>query len=727
MEAAALEDEVERTPDGGVVLDLTPGGPFDLPLEYDDDSPNLVEAFLGAEEGRVALQEIGDTVRKRFDADWDAASPYRQRFAEDTKLYFGDIPPKEFPFKHAANCHVPILLENIIRLVFRTESEVFGDWSNFMGVLPVGPEDRDTAQALTLHGNWQFREKLTDFPREMSRALTFFFMAGDVPGHSYWDPLRRVNVHETLTPDEFVTPYAYKTTRPDYSDLPHYTKVMRRYPHEMRQMADIWVGVEDVIDSKPPSYDADPEDPVREARAKVEDIDKPSISDGAPYKLLWHEGWFMLPGQDKQRFCKVIMDHGSKTILQLAVQEEVNWQERQRFTQQTQEMQQFRAGLSQHQQALGQVQQAQAAVDGLAQQGHMGSMQHQMATQAVGMAQQQVPPPPPQPPWMRSAFDEPKEPRKEPIYMFSHGVCVEPLTGNLGLSFGRILADLNRAADTALSQFTDSATLSNISSFITTENVEFDSPIELKPGAMIKATGVPPGQLEGNIMPLQFQPANQQLVGLVTQMEQWGQASSASNEILSGEPGKSGETARGFMGRLEQAVAQVSVAARRFCMSYLRNVLRNNARLNAIYLDDEEWFNVLNPETGEFELKSTGRDAYQRNYQVCITADLKFTSQAQKVAEADELVQLPSAIPPLQQNLAFQRKAIAEALKARGRTDMLPFLGAAPPMPQMYGEQQVQQMAQQMAQQMVQQMQQGPPPGGPPPGPPQGPPPGAPA
>jgi hypothetical protein len=712
-------DDVEHTPDGGVVVDLgAPGEIVAGPLYHEDD-PNLVPAFLASEEGNAALKEIAATVCKRFDADFSASEEYRSRFADDMRLFFGDLPPKTYPFQNSANAHVPILLENAIRLAFRFESEIFGDWTNFMGTKPLGPMDHDAAQALSLHGNWQFREKLTDFPREQARGLLFFVIGGDVSAHSYWDPLKRLNVHEVLTPDEFITPYAYKTTRPDYSDLPHYTKILRRQPHELRQMADFWVGVEDVIERKKPSYDEEPDDVIRRARAEAEGIQTPDISDGAPYKILHHEGWFDLPEQKKQRFCQVIVDHGTKTVLALSIHEEIPWQEKVRFRRQKAEMEGFRAAMSQRAMAIQTVRSHQHGLQQMAPQ--MGPMQRQAAQFVVMQAATQIPPEPARPAWMKTPFEQPEPMRKEPIYMFSHAVCVEALTGNLGLSFGRILADLNRAGDTFVSQFVDAATLGNTKSFVTTENVEFDSPLEISPGAINKATGVPPGQLEGNIMPLDFGPANPQLLEGLSMVREWGQASASSPEVLSGQPGKSGETARGIQARIEQAVTQISVAARHYTF-FLKNIIKNNARLNAIYLDDEEWFQVLNHQTGQNEFRSVGRQMYERDYGVSLTADLKFTSQAQRVAEADELVNLPSVLPPLQQNLAFQFYTLVKALEARGRTDVIPYLGQQPPpIPPMYG------MPSIPPPPVPPGAPQGGPPGAPPGAPPEGPPPGAPA
>src|SRR5690606_29569604 len=56
-----------------------------------------------------------------------------------------------------------------------------------------------------------------------------------------------------------------------------------------------------------------------------------------------------------------------------------------------------------------------------------------MVQQAQQVAGQPLPPPPVPPPWMADGKMEPDPPQKEPIYMFAHGVCLEPMIGNLGI------------------------------------------------------------------------------------------------------------------------------------------------------------------------------------------------------------------------------------------------------------------------------------------------------
>jgi hypothetical protein len=281
-------------------------------------------------------------------------------------------------------------------------------------------------------------------------------------------------------------------------------------------------------------------------------------------------------------------------------------------------------------------------------------------------------------------LEQPQPVRRDPVYMFAHGKCVEPLLGNLGLGFGDILADLNRAVNTVTSQFIDQQTLANTKTFITTESVEFDSPLELIPGKLNKVTGVPPGQLEQNLMPLDFGDPNPALVTMAEQWKQDGRAAAQAPAVLGGASGKSGETAHGLEARIEQATKQISVAARHFTI-FLKQVLRNNAKLNSIYLDDAEIATVVSEKTGMPQTVQITKDLYRRDYRIEISADLRFASQAQRVAEADELVGLVGSMPPLQGNLAYQYYTLVKSLQARGRTDVIPYLGKPPPVPAVFG------------------------------------------
>jgi hypothetical protein len=118
-------------------------------------------------------------------------------------------------------------------------------------------------------------------------------------------------------------------------------------------------------------------------------------------------------------------------------------------------------------------------------------------------------------------------------------------------------------------------------------------------------------------------------------------------------------------------------------------ILCNNAKLNAIFVEDVEWFSVNNhdPALGPMGRQqfNVGREMYDRPFDVEITADLKFTSTTQRIAEADALVQMPNAVQELAGNFAFKHAVVSKSLEARNRYDLVSLIGAPPQPPPVYG------------------------------------------
>lgn len=714
----AYDDETEE---------FTPQDETEIPVEddepskqiaYDEDSLNLVEDFVKSEEGKEYLRKIATKVDSDYQADWDSSEPYRERQADDWKLFAGDLPPKLAPFEDMSNPHLPLMLENISRLCFRATGELFGDWTTVFGVVPMGPDDDQVADILSKHGNWQISQQIPDFKRQLGhRGVLAFFAFGDVVCHSYYDEETRMNRHEILTCDNFVTPFQHISTMPDLSDCPHYTKVLRLYRHELEAKREAWHDVDKVLEKTRPSWDDDPDAPLAEATAQTlgktpeSDSTDPDLGgESAPFTLLWYEGWLRLPNQSKDRWCQVIQDKATKCILRLTIHERANWQDRERYNSQIRERDQHLQEMQMHQEMMGQYQ----AQQGLQQEAHSridqthgeigdalkaGQMDGEnaiaLSDHVASMAPPPLPPPPPapmQPEWMQAKAMEPDpttglppdhstiepEPiRREPVYLFAHEVCIEPMTGNLGISYGRVQADFNRTANTALAQVTDSATLANVTSYLSW-GLEFeDGELTVSPGKVNKVSGAIGSKISDHFMPLQTGQASPDLFNLVKLSLDQAQASIQSPGVLSGESGKSGETKGGIMSRIEQATKQLSVVTAKYG-DFVRQVLMNNAYLNSIFLSDDELTQVFNTDTKKFEELKLGRHLYERNYRVLLKSDLRFTTNVQKVEEADELVKMWMSIPALTINPVVGYYALKEAFTARGRQDFVQYLGRAP-------------------------------------------------
>lgn len=679
-------DAIDGDPNDFLTSTGEPGPVPEVPFEYDDESPNLAVDFCMHPEGKEALRKIALRVKSDFDDAWEGSRRYRERMADDYLLFTGDLPPKEYPYKNAANPHIPVMLENATRLVFRASSELFGDWGGFFGVTPIGPDDETTADILSKHGNWQFRNQITDFKRQMHRAMLLFFVQGDVTCQSYRDPIRQCNRHDILTCDEFVVPYTMVSTEPDYSDLPYYCKVLNYHRHELQGMRDIWYDVDKVL-KVDATWGADPDSPLASATAESHGVDEPETSKRAPYKLIHFEGWLDgIPKQSDDRFVKIIIDYATLHVLHMSFHEEEDWQDKLRYKRELGELEQYLAVSTDYKAQTQALADKEADLDSISMSEVTPDVDKAHARAALDQLRLANLPPAPSPPsWMMDPDDPtemPKPSRKVPIRMFAHGVCIEPLTGVLGLGYGRILADTNRVANVTTSQFIDAAHLANSGSIITPANFEFEGAFEVRPGKHNKVKGMSGGEIRDSIVQLTFPPANPQLLEFAQWATSFAQSAVQAPDVLSGESGKSGETFRGINSRIEQATKQLSVVTRKFA-DFCEQILKNNAKLNAVYLAEEEMVNITDPATLQASPIRVTREMYDRDYRVEFRSDLRFTSQAQRISEADEILQMPAVNPMLQTNMAFMYAATKRALEARGRHDMVPLLGPPPPPPQM--------------------------------------------
>lgn len=680
----------DQTADPG--LDAEPGEEDkeeELPDYSPDEMGNMAPFFGETKEGLEELREISELVKGNFDAAQEADSKEIQQLAEDIRVYLGQLPDKPAGFQGAANVHLPIMLKTITRLSARVSSELFGNWKDFLVVLPTAVgDDEKIADALAKHSNWQLANQIPDFQRQADIGVDFFFLYGDVTCHSTYDTVNKRNRHEMLNPSEFVVPAVNRTTMPDYSDVPFRCRIMNLYKHDLEARRDVWFDVERVLEDREPSWDDGPEDALAEAGKSESGIDNTEEPDATPYKTIWYEGWLELPKQKTQRFCKVIFDYESGAIYDLSLHEQANWQDAQRHDKQLQELMAYRQATSAY---MAQQQQMQQQVTGL--EGMVMSMgpgvppeQHMAVQGQYQQARQQLdslkPPPPPE--WADRPDDPeyaPEPPRKEPINLFAHAVCIEPPAGPRGVSFGRQEADYNRAADTAMSQFIDQATLNNMKSFVARDDVEFKEKPALMPGAIKHLTGFTGTDIRDAILPLDVGAGNPQLVQVVQMCEQFAEDAIQAPGVLAGEPGKSGETARGYGMRVEQAVKTLTASARRLARFY-QQIAKNNAALNAKFLSDEEFFMVQDPETQAWQMMKVGRKMYERNYMVEFRTDMTFSSKAQRVGEADSILQMIGAIPTLQQDIPLIQYSVRKCLEARGYKDYAQFLGPQMPPPQ---------------------------------------------
>lgn len=712
------------------------------PLFVDEESLNMVPDLEATHKGSVFLKTLVHDVYDEFKMAWEKNQAYREKIAEAWRVLFCELPPKKQPFEGCANAAIPLALQNIMRLTNKMQTEVFGDWSSPFNFTPTSPQGEPIAPIVSQHSNWQLRCRMPGIKRQFRRAILNYVVAGEAVFHSYYDPVTKRNIHESLTCDDYVVPYTHVSVNPDFSDAPW---IARRLPYQKQRLKAMgkrggWVNVDKVLAYDTPQQgDEEAEVTLRNTVAEFFGEDAFGQKKGE-YEIIQYEGWMVLPIidpatgaiEEKDVYGQLLFDLCSKTPLKLTVHMRADYYERARYKLQKQEFDQFNQATLQHQQMT---QAKEQQVQGLLAQAQSMPQASPDVGQVVMQAQQlnaqPLPPPPVPPSWMADGATGPEPPRKEPILLFSHGVCFEPMTGNLGVGFGRIHGQLNIATNTVVSMFLDAASLGNGKTFITASNVDFQAPLRIAPGAVNKAKNVMASDLANAIMPLDFGQANPQLIDMADRFMLFGEQASSTPEIMSGAEGKSGETARGVQSRIEQMNAMLQVPAISFGEVAVQ-VMKNNCKLNAVFAQQEEIFyvNRYNEDLtiAGSEMVRAARTMYDDEFEIELEADLQFRSRAQKVSEADEIVQLPNAMPELQFNYALKYHAIKQSLFARGFKKVArTLLGPPPPLPQnTFGlppgtpgtaigpeqlmQQQVQQLMQQnpgmdpmQAQQMVQQ------------------------
>lgn len=652
----------------------------EIPFEPDWDAVNLVPEFEAHPEGQEALKRIADEVWENWHQDWEHSEAYREKAAKNLKLFTGDIKKKDFPFKDAANAHVPILMEMMVRVTFRVVDEIIGDRENIFNVLPIGPDDEEVAAVLTDHGNWQIREQMPDFIPQQHRGILQFFMNGTAICHSYYDSFRRRNRHDMLNTDEFVVPYVYTSSMPDLSDVPRRTRICFYYRHELQQMKGLWTNVDKLLNEAEPKADDEPELPLHESVADANKVELPDDKRGSAFKVLWYEGWMSLPQHEDDRFVQVIMECNTRIVLHMTIWERPNELDQSRFERQVREKEMAIAAVQQHQQQLQEIQGQFQMVEEMR---ASGEMDQGMAAEIYSRMEQQLPEAPGLPDWMKGDLDAKPEPvRMEPIHLFSRGACIEPLVGPVGIGYGRIQADYNRTANTVLKQFIDAATLANVPGWLVADGVEMPKGgVTFSPGQFTKVEGVEASELANAVIPIQPKAANPQLREVMEMVRGFAQDAVQAPDVLSGYPGKSGETYRGLGTRLEQASKMLSVPSGKY-MVFFEQIIKNNAWLNSIFLNDDEIVRIVDHKMHRLRQIRVGRHMYRRDYRVVFRADKRFSSKEQRIAQADEMVQMANTFPPLQMNIPFQHAAFRKSLEARDMDDMVQLLGPSPPPPQ---------------------------------------------
>jgi hypothetical protein len=712
--------------------------------ETEELAPTIDEAVMGSAPETINLldtitdeqeqQKIANRVYKDYDRDFRSSEKYREKRASILKLFIGMLPPSQ---DDGAEVHYPIVSTACIRIHARVYDQQFPSNGEFFGVRPTDATDLDRSIRVAKHLNWQILHQIPEYVPNHDACIMQWLLYGSAFTYTYWSPSKNRPCHEVCMTEDIILPYKRKSTDPSLADLPRITRILRPQRHELEADAETGYFLKANVDKLFEKMEAgqaggnqgmedQKSSSVQEVTDKASGVEKPDDQDDdSPRVLLEQHRWLKLPEEEKSRPVIVVIDRETKICLSIRLREDEDPEDRARYNlEQDANEASYAAAMQQYQMDLAAYEMTQTP---LPIPGEMTSTPMPMMGE-MGSTGPMVPPPmpPEQPP-------PPALPKMVPVHFFTHYICIPNPEGVYGYGIGFLLEGHNMVADTVASQMVDAGTLANSSTFVYSRQAKLsrgEFRIRIGEGTQ---TDLSPQDLKNGFHFLDFKGPNPALGNFIKDQQEAGTELSGASEILSGEVGGSNETATTTQIRISQALQAIAILNKRYTRA--RTVEGQKlARLNSVYLGDDEYFTVVDPSKAVppggpvggpgmppmggppgmppmvgaptmggapppmmpppnpaaplvplVEREQIARRDYLEDVDITITADPRMASQPQRLAEAEAAFNLVNSSPFLSQNPFLMAAVARKVFRAIDDPELIAALQMAPMMAPMMG------------------------------------------
>ena len=225
----------------------------------------------------------------------------------------------------------------------------------------------------------------------------------------------------------------------------------------------------------------------------------------------------------------------------------------------------------------------------------------------------------------------------KPVEYFTKYSFIPSLDGGFyDFGWGLLLGPINEAANSTINQLLDSGTLSNMQSGFLARGIRVrggNTSFQLGEWKTVDSTG---DDLRKGIVPLPSREPSQTLFQLLGMMVESGEKLSNLTDILMGQNPGQNQPATTTMAVIEQGLKVFTAVYKRLYRS-LKKEYQKIYRLNRIFLDEKEYFNVIDPNKNQ--MGEILRSDYKGDpTDVQPSADPNIVSEAQKIARAEALV-----------------------------------------------------------------------------------------
>jgi len=629
-----------------------PGGPSEI--------TNLVTLYSDEEQKKLAAQVCRD-----YDGDVKSREPRMRKIKEYYGLYASVMKAKNFPFQNAANVNLPVLTYPMLQVQGRLFDMIWPANGKVLYAAPTSLDDIERANTAETFANAYIRDRMPEMAQGLDDTLHQVCINGSAFRRTYWNATEGRVCSDWIPIEDFVVAHSKRSQDPSMRDVQRYTMVQHLTMFDLEGLGDggTYVNVDKVKAQEPERTHESP------LVKQLETIDGSSATtdttlEDKPRQVLEQHRILRLPNKPeahaafdgKPHAVIVTVDEMSETVLSIVVREEPDPADFPRFTRETQ-------AHDQHVDMLKQF----ATASQSAQEMLMAAQQGMPLPPDFSMPQ-----PPPPPKGMQFGPDgspiPPKPQRMREICFFTHYRAF-PSEGFYGLGFGDFLAPLNKGVNALINQHIDGVTLRNAKpGFISKQMKGQRGTIELRPGVLTEVDA-PSGSIKDGIAWMDSPLNDPTTMPLVELLLGLGDKLVASSDLMSGQTSSANRTAKETQILAEQAMAQITVLARRIKEAF-RHELDKIWRCWGVFLPDEEVVSVV----GDGQQPTTvkiGRDMFRPDARVIPAADPR--TKTQRVDESTAVYTLVTQSPYINQGLPPPQREQAMALATE---DMLRSLGA---------------------------------------------------
>jgi hypothetical protein len=627
-----------------------------------DISTQLPQAFL---------EKLGQMVVERKKKDWQDSEGYRNTQKRHLELYSGKIPGKNSSDDTILYVHLPYLTRSALLYQSKVLASAFPSSGDYLAASTMRPGTEERDRAATRFVNFALKYWIPEYVPSHDRGSMDMFIYGSAFSIWRWSSSENRPTFDFATSDTVVVPYAYRSNRVDMSDIPWFTWVLRMHRHEIEEAA---ANGDFNASAIPRMYERDYEEDgtaatepqenqttsVQETADRIMGLDPQLEMPSKPRAILWHHCFVKLPGETRQRPVEIFADEVTKTILRVTLREKDDPSDARRYD--------------------GEMQVWQATSDALKAQYESVLAEHDanvtnMAAAGIDPAELPMPPaPPPEPPM-------PDPIRKVPFSRITHYQCLPNPEGFYGYGIGLLIEGPNIVSDETMSLYASSLRTALSPTGIMSRDARMArGEFEIRRGKFVECR-LPPEQLDKAFKQIIFPNPDPNAFKVEERMDKSVNEITADS-ILSGAPGRSGQTATEADLRHESAMTPITSVAARYDRSRMNEMRVLSHMLREML--PEEGFRFYNYDQQNQGLPAeefrVGPQDFGDDLGIVFTSDPSLASPQQRERAANRALDAvqrglsiaPGGIPPVDPDTAIMmvRTALGKVFKAMDLPNM---------------------------------------------------------